>query len=61
MIPIGILTQEPLTITSDATNLMTKDEYYGLDQVHIGNDLGLSIYHVGQSVFSSPCTSKILT
>ena len=43
MIPIGILTQEPLTITSDATNLMTKDEYYGLDQVHIGNDLGLSI------------------
>ncbi|RVW56384.1 Retrovirus-related Pol polyprotein from transposon RE1 [Vitis vinifera] len=29
-------------VTSDATNLMTKAEYYGLDQVHIGNGMGLS-------------------
>ncbi|RVW65795.1 Retrovirus-related Pol polyprotein from transposon RE1 [Vitis vinifera] len=33
-------------VTSDATNLMTKAEYYGLDQVHIGNGMGLSIKHV---------------
>ena len=48
-------------VTSDATNLMTKAEYYGLDQVHIGNGMGLSIKHVGQFVFSSPYTSKILS
>ena len=48
-------------VTSDATNLMTKAEYYGSDQVHIGNVMGLSIKHVGQSVFSSPYTSKIIS
>ena len=48
-------------VTSDATNLMTKTEYYGLDQVYIGNGMGLSIKHVGQTVFSSPYTSKILS
>ena len=47
-------------VTFDATNLMTKAEYYGSDQVHIGNGMGLSIKHVGQSVFSSPYTYKIL-
>ena len=48
-------------VTSDATNLMTKVEYYRSDQVHIGNSMGLSIKHVGQSVFSSPYTSRILS
>ena len=48
-------------VTSDATTLMTKAEYYGSDQVHIGNVMGLSIKHVGQSVFSSPYTSKIIS
>ena len=40
---------------------MTKVEYYGSNQVHIGNGMGLSIKHVGQSTFSSPYTSKILS
>ena len=48
-------------VTFDATNLMTKAEYYGSDQVHIGNGMDLSIKHVGQSIFSSPYTSKILS
>ena len=34
-------------VTSDATHLMTKVKYYGLDQVHIGNGMSLSIKHVG--------------
>ena len=48
-------------VTFDATNLMTKVEYYKSNQVHIGNSMGLSIKHVGQSVFSSPYTSRILS
>ena len=40
---------------------MTKAEYYGSDQVHIGNGMGLSIKQVGESVFSSPYTSKIIS
>ena len=34
-------------VTSDATHLMTKAKYYGLDQVHIGHGMSLSIKHVG--------------
>ena len=30
---------------------MTKVEYYGSNQVHIGNGMGLSIKHVSQSTF----------
>ena len=48
-------------VTSDATNLMTKVEYYGSDQVHIGNGMGLSIKHVGKFAFSSTYTFKILS
>ena len=48
-------------VTSDATNLMTKVEYYGSDQVHVGNGMGLSIKHVGKSAFSSTYTFKILS
>ena len=36
-------------------------EYYGLDQVHIGNSMGLSIKHDGQYVFSSFYIVKILS
>ena len=44
-------------ITSDPTNLMTKAEFFGSDQVHIGNGKGLSIKHIGHSKFTSPFLS----
>ena len=38
-------------LDSGASNHVTKVEYYGSYQVHIGNGVGLSIKHVGQSTF----------
>lgn len=40
---------------------MTKAKYYGSNQVHIGSGMGLSIKHVGQSIFSFTYTSKMLS
>ena len=48
-------------LDSGASNHVTKVEYYGSYQVHIGNGMGLSIKHVGKSAFSSTYTFKILS
>ncbi|KAL6346756.1 hypothetical protein AAG906_002872 [Vitis piasezkii] len=46
-------------VTYDATNLMTKVEYYGSDQVHIGNGMGLSIKHVAYAQVSGNTHSMV--
>ena len=45
-------------ITSDHTNLMAKFEFTGLDWVYMGSGKGLSIKHVGHTIFSSPFLSS---
>lgn len=41
-------------LIADHSNLMNSSEFYGSDQVHMGNGKGLAIKHVGSSTFSSP-------
>lgn len=48
-------------ITSNQTNLTSKSEFVGPEQVHIGDGQGLSIKHIGSSAFSSPYTSKTMS
>lgn len=40
---------------------MIKADYLGHDQIQVGNGASLSIHHVGNSTFSSPFTSKLLS
>lgn len=37
----------------DATNLMTKANYFGIDCVHVGKGMGLTIKQIDQSSFPS--------
>ena len=47
-------------VTSNPTNLMKSAEFVGQNQVHVGNGIGLSIKHIGQSEFLSSFSSKPL-
>jgi hypothetical protein len=44
-------------ITSDLERLTIHDKYYGADQVHAANDLGMEITHVGHSLLRSPISN----
>ncbi|KAF7801831.1 retrovirus-related Pol polyprotein from transposon TNT 1-94 [Senna tora] len=48
-------------LTSDANNLMIATDYYGGEQIHMGNGNGLIVSKVGQSVVSSSDSSINLT
>ena len=48
-------------LTADPANLMHKADYFGPEQVHMGNGKGLQIKNVGHSVFHSPFTPKLLS
>ena len=48
-------------VTADQSNLTAKTEFFGPDQVYVGNGKGLEIKHIGHSSFISPYSSKILT
>ena len=41
-------------LTAEVSNLMDKNEFHGLEQVHMGNGKGICIRHIGDSMFSSP-------
>ena len=43
-------------LTADPDNLIHKANYFGPEQVHMGNGKGLQIKSVGHSVFHSPFT-----
>ena len=47
-------------VTSEPGNLVTKQEYFGPDQVQVGNGKGLLIKHVGSASFCSPYSSRIM-
>jgi len=44
-------------LTHDSNNLTAKTSYSGPDVVKIGNNIGLSIKHVGSAIYTSPCTA----
>lgn len=49
-------------LTAYPSNLMIRSEFSGPNQVHVGDVKGLSIKHIGKSVFSFPfLMSKSLT
>ena len=48
-------------ITPDIHNLTNKTELVGQDKIVMGNGIGLSIKHIGQSSFQSQFTSKFLS
>ena len=48
-------------VTLEPANLMVKQEYFGPDQVQIGNGKGLHIKHVGSAKFCSPYNSDIMS
>lgn len=48
-------------VTLEVSNLMQMKDYFGPEQVYVGNGKGLSIKHIGQSNFCSTYTSTILS
>ena len=40
-------------LTANKSNLLTRLEYSGTDQVYIGNGTGMSIHHIGNSLLQS--------
>ena len=48
-------------LTVDLANLNVKaDEYHGLDQIRIGNGLGLTVKHIGSTHLSTPTSPFLL-
>ena len=48
-------------LTADLANLNVKaDKYHGLDQICIGNGLGLTVKHIGSTHLSTPTSSFLL-
>jgi hypothetical protein len=41
-------------ITGDLNKLTTKENYSGQEQVHVANDTGMMIKHIGHSIVSTP-------
>jgi hypothetical protein len=41
-------------ITGDLNKLTTKENYIGQEQVHVANDTGMMIKHIGHSIVSTP-------
>lgn len=44
----------PLIILHDSNNFTTKHSYIGNDSIKLGNGLGMTISHIGSTVFYSP-------
>ena len=45
-------------VTSDLNNMTFGTEYHGNNKIHMGNEKGLNISHIGDSIFSSQSFSS---